>query len=736
MQKSFAKSIVFVLLLFLSPKLFADSSALLAVKAAESLLARLIPVKYQQHFQFEKITSAIDVFELEDINGRLIIRGNNANSMAVGLNHYLKYYCNTSVSWYKADSLYLPAQLPSVPQKVRQQARCKNRFFLNYCTFGYTMPWWQWDDWQWFIDWMALNGINMPLAITGQEAVWYRVWKKYGLTDAQIRGYFTGPAFLPWHRMANLDHWDGPLPQSWLSSQLKLQQKIVARERELGMKPILPAFAGHVPELLKTKFPKAKITSLGEWAEFDKKYQSYFLDPFDPLYNAIQKEFLKEQTTLFGTDHIYGTDPFNEVTPPSWESSYLASVSKNTYSSLKAADPAAQWLQMTWIFYFQRENWTNPRIKAYLKAVPQDKMILLDYYCDSTEVWKQTDKFFGQPYIWCYLGNFGGNTMLAGNLKQVEERMENAFINGGKNMWGVGSTLEGFDMNPVIYEYVLEKAWSAGPTDTDKWIANWAARRHGAASDSIVRAWNVLNNEVYIKNAALGQSPLTNARPSLTGHGEWPTNPEIPYDNKSLLKAWRLMLNSDTLTATARFDLINIGRQALGNYFNVLRDRFTAAYNSKNLDSMKLNGDAMLHVIDDMDTLLATHSSFLLGRWINQARAMGINPEERNYYEANARRILTTWGARGGVLTDYASRNWAGLMKSYYHRRWEMFINDVTEAVKSGKAYEDKAFEQKSFDFEWEWTTRHDKFVNKPVGDALQISKYLYQKYATAIGAN
>ncbi|RYF46495.1 MAG: hypothetical protein EOO38_14005, partial [Cytophagaceae bacterium] len=140
-------------------------------------------------------------------------------------------------------------------QKVRQLARCKNRFFLNYCTFGYSMPWWQWNDWQWFIDWMALNGINTPLAITGQEAVWYRVWKKFGLTDAQIRGYFTGPAFLPWHRMANLDHWDGPLPQSWISSQLKLQQKIVARERELGMAPVLPAFAGHVPQLLKTKFP-------------------------------------------------------------------------------------------------------------------------------------------------------------------------------------------------------------------------------------------------------------------------------------------------------------------------------------------------------------------------------------------------------------------------------------------------------------------------------------------------
>ena len=38
---------------------------------------------------------------------------------------------------------------------------------LNYCTFGYTMPWWTWQDWERFIDWMALNGITTPLAATG-----------------------------------------------------------------------------------------------------------------------------------------------------------------------------------------------------------------------------------------------------------------------------------------------------------------------------------------------------------------------------------------------------------------------------------------------------------------------------------------------------------------------------------------------------------------------------------------
>ena len=704
--------------------------------AAGQLVKRLFPKAVGQ-FVFEQLPAVndSDIYELESKDGKIIIRGTNANSMAVGLNHYLKYYCKVSVSWYKDDKVILPAQLPVIPGKITQTARCKNRFFLNYCTFGYTMPWWKWNDWQWFIDWMALNGINMPLAITGQEAVWYNVWKKLGLSDTEIRSYLTGPAYLPWHRMANIDHWDGPLPMSWINGQLKLQQQIVSRERELGMKPVLPAFSGHVPALLKSKHPTAKITSLGEWSGFPEKYRSNFLDPFDPLFNQIQKEFLAEQTRLFGTDHIYGTDPFNEVTPPSWEPAYLASVSKAIYSSMQESDQQAQWLQMSWIFYFQRNNWTNPRIEAFLKAIPQDKMILLDYYCDKTEVWKMTDKFFGQPYLWCYLGNFGSNTMLTGDLNVTESRMENAFKNGGKNLWGIGSTLEGFGVNPVIYEYVFEKAWSNGPVNTSKWVDDWAARRRGKEDKNTAWAWDILDKKILIQTGVLGQGTLTNARPSLTGNGDWPANPKIDYDNRNLLKVWQLLnAPSDTrLPDVYQYDMVNLGRQVLGNYFNVVRDRFTDAFNKHDMQALAANGKEMMSVIHDMDALLATNSSFLLGKWINDARDMGVNKAEKDYFERDARTIIATWGQQGSVLTDYANRNLSGLMNDYYGKRWEMFVTDVTKAAQTNKRFDQTAFDSKSNEFEWNWSQKHNSFPAVPVGSSLQVSRKLYEKYAAAI---
>ena len=234
------------------------------ISQAQALAERLSP-RLAQKVQFQKlctIHNLVDVFTLESKGDKVVIGGNNANSMAVGLNRYLNRYCKTTVSWYADIPIFLPSTLPDIPAKETVEARVPQRFFLNYCTFGYTMPFWGWHDWERFIDWMALNGVNMPLAITGQEAVWYNVWTKMGMSDEEVRSYFTGPVYLPWHRMANIDAWCGPLPKEWLDGQAELQKKIVDRERALNMRPVLPAFAGHVPRKLKEMYPNADIKAL------------------------------------------------------------------------------------------------------------------------------------------------------------------------------------------------------------------------------------------------------------------------------------------------------------------------------------------------------------------------------------------------------------------------------------------------------------------------------------------
>lgn len=700
------------------------------------LIKRILPA-HTAAFKAEELQNVPgekETFELECRNGIIILRGNTNSALSSALGYYLRYYCNTSVSWYASDPVVVPRSLPLFTGKVHKEARCSKRFFLNYCTFGYTMPWWKWKDWERLIDWMALNGINMPLAITGQEAVWYNVWKQIGLSDEEIRSYFTGPAHLPWHRMSNLDHWQGPLPLSWIENQAILQKQILRRERELGMKPVLPAFAGHVPGLLRKKFPRAKISKLSEWGGFEDKYRSFFLDPFDSLFPEIQHAFLKEQTRMFGTDHIYGTDPFNEVKPPSLEPSYLASVAKTIYSSLSAVDSSATWLMMSWIFYFEKDIWTNERIRAFVKEVPQDKLMLLDYYCENTEVWKMTESFYKQPYVWCYLGNFGGNTMLAGNLSETEKRMEYAFANGGAGLTGVGSTLEGLDVNPFMYEYVFEKVWSNGPVDWRTWIEKWAERRSGKENKNAVAAWKLLADSVYAFPARLAQTTLTNARPSFTGHGNWTTDPEINYSNRLLFQVWEeLIAGYSSRNNAYDYDLVNTGRQVLGNYFQVLRDSFSDSYQKKDIRSAKVYGKQMLALLKDLDELLSTQHSFLLGKWLNDAKTFGKPAAEKKYFEENARVIITTWGTRGQSLNDYASRNWAGLTTGYYYERWKMFVNQVTLAMEKNKQFDEKAFLRDVTDFEIKWTKKTDFFNPVTTGNSIDAARKLAGKYKSLI---
>jgi alpha-N-acetylglucosaminidase len=130
---------------------------------------------------------------------------------------------------------------------------------------GYTTAFWEWSRWEREIDWMAMNGINFPLAFVGQEYVWQQVFAQLGMNATAVReSWFSNAAFLPWNRMGNINNWAGPLTSDFINAQVLLQkqvcswfvlllfcfstmrgEQILARERSFGMKPILPGFAGH-----------------------------------------------------------------------------------------------------------------------------------------------------------------------------------------------------------------------------------------------------------------------------------------------------------------------------------------------------------------------------------------------------------------------------------------------------------------------------------------------------------
>ena len=699
------------------------------VQQAQQLAARISP-RLAQKVEFHKIPSTADRFSLESRGNKVVIGGNNANSMAVGLNRYLNRYCLTTVSWYADVPVDLPDVLPDVPVNEQVEARVGQRFFLNYCTYGYSMPFWQWNDWERFIDWMALNGINMPLAITGQEAVWYNVWTKLGMTDEQTRAYFTGPAYLPWHRMGNIDAWCGPLPKEWLEGQVSLQRQILARERALNMRPVLPAFAGHVPAKLRELFPTADIKALNPWDEFEPPYRTFFLNSDDPLFERIQKLFLDEQTRMFGTDHIYGIDPFNEMDPPSFEPEYLRRTAKHIYQSLADADPEAEWLQMAWFLYYQRKDYTPERARAMLTGVPQGKMTLLDYYCEYKEMWRDLDGFFGQPFVWCYLGNFGGNSIIEGNVKKAGEKLEQALAEAGKNLVGIGSTLEGLEVQQFPYEYIFEKAWNFGKTDLQ--VVNELADRHaGTVSPAARDAWDIIFNHMLDIKPSTFCGPLPCSYPMYLKEHK---RSAVRCKPDQLLDAWSALLRQTRVATDAMtIDLVWTGRQLIGDLFYFEKQELDSAVVHRDLDKAIAQIRVMDGIISDLDTLNAAQPFCTLGKWIEQARGLGQTPEVKDYYEMNARRLITTWG---GDLNDYACRNWSGLLMDYYAKRWEIYCDEALHAIIYDRPFDDAARRRLTDRFQDEWPVSTAPVKQAaPPADVLQFSRHLHTKYAARLEA-
>ncbi len=116
---------------------------------------------------------------------------------------------------YRSSRSRLKSPLRSVPHAYHATTPYRLRYFFNYSTFSYSMAWWDWSDWQRMIDWMALKGINMPLAVTGQEAIWRDVLKEIRIQQRPGREVHRRSGLSPVGRwMGNIDGLGGPLPDS------------------------------------------------------------------------------------------------------------------------------------------------------------------------------------------------------------------------------------------------------------------------------------------------------------------------------------------------------------------------------------------------------------------------------------------------------------------------------------------------------------------------------------------
>ena len=99
------------------------------------------------------------------------------------------------------------------------------------------------------------------------------------------------------------------------------------------------------------------------------------------------------------------------------------------------------------------------------------------------------------------------------------------------------------------------------------------------------------------------------------------------------------------------YDLVDITRQVLANYAQVLHQNIINAHQSSNQQAFEKSTKQFLTLIDDQDYLLSSIESLTLGNWLAEARSVATSKEEADLFEFNARTQITTWSFKNFQLT-------------------------------------------------------------------------------------
>lgn len=678
-------------------------------------------------FVIERLKGEKDFFELDQKGNKVVVRGNNYVSIATGINWYLKYYAGINLSWngMQAD---LPEVLPPVLKKERHETDLKLRYDFNYCTFSYSMAFWDWKRWEQEIDWMALHGINLPLAMVGTDVVWKNVLEELGYTREEINAFIAGPGFQAWWLMNNLEGWGGPNPDSWYERQEELQKRILKRMREYGIEPVLPGYSGMVPHNAKDRLG-LNVADPGRWNGYPRPA---FLQPTDPQFERIAALYYREMTRLYGKASYYSMDPFHEGGNTSEVD--LEAAGKAIWKAMKQANPRAAWVVQAW--------GANPRPQM-IRNLPAGDMVVLDLFSESrpqwgdpASSWYRKEGFGQHDWLFCMLLNYGGNVGLHGKMAHLIEEFYKAKDSSfGKTLKGVGMTMEGIENNPVMYELLCELPWREQRFSKDEWLEGYLKARYGKSDSQVSQAWMLLSNTIYNCPAASTQQgtheSILCARPSWKAYqvSSWSEMSDY-YDPADVIRAAGMMVDAAERfrgNNNFEYDLVDIVRQAVAEKGRLMYRVLVDAYKAGDRELFKLSSDRFLRLILMQDRLLATRPEFKVGRWLESARNLGSTEEEKDWYEWNARVQITTWGNRvaadDGGLHDYAHREWNGLLRDFYYLRWKTWLDEQLKSFEGGQP--------KAIDFyalEEPWTLKHNSYASEAEGNPVDIACEIYRE--------
>ncbi len=712
------------------------------IEEVYGIIERTLGEKYKSWFTLELapnpyVGHSYDYYELSNTETGICVKGNTGVSLATGINYYLKQYCMVHISQV-GKQVKMPEQVVFLDKKVVRETKTKVRYAYNYCTFSYSMAFFGEKEWREELDWLALNGVNLVLDITAQEEVFRRFLLGIGYCHEEIKKFIAGPAYYAWAYMSNLFGFGGPVHDSWFEERTELTRKNQLIMRKLGIQPVLQGYSGIVPVDIAKYDKEVEVIPQGTWCSFQrpsmlKTTSKSFLEYATKFYEA-QKEVYGEVT------NYYATDPFHEGGIIGDMSA--RQIAKEVLQAMLSSNKNSVWLIQSW------EGNPSSELLEGIAEVTNGKehALILDLYAEKLPHYKDGAKenscygykseFSNTPWVFCMLNNFGGRLGLHGHLDNLLHDVPYVFGHCN-SIVGIGITPEASANNPILYDFFFDCIWQENAEqelkelNLEQWLIGYIRRRYGIQSQAAKEAWDILLKTVYLaefnQRGQGAPESIVNARPDfvIQAASAW-GNAIISYPITELEKAVTLLLedyNKMYDKETYLYDVATILQQILSNKAWICHKELVTAYHSKQMADFEAKANQFLAIIDKMEVVTSTNTYYLLGRWIEQAKALAKNADDcsKRLYEWNAKMLITTWGAYAqsetGKLHDYSNRQWSGLIGDFYKKRWMNWIQDRVKELKG----ETDNVHRNWFEWEWDWVRQNTDYPIEPKKTDLKM---------------
>lgn len=638
-------------------------------KEIYNFITRLTNETYASTFKVIKIDNndPYDYYKMYCKDNKIIVEATSGVAFATAFNYYLNNYCSVYIGFITRNGI-LPIVPPMFNEVIENKSKFLYRYFLNYCTFGYSFAYFKKNDFEHLLDVIFLNGYNLVLNPVGQEAVWHRLLLKLGYSKEEAKAFLVPLPFMPWFNMMNMSSEEYDYN---FEDRINLARFINNRLYAFGASPMKVGYAGMVPNDYSTRFKDSLVKNQGLWCGYDRPeillYNDCKYDEIASLFYKIQDELLD-----FKDSHFYSIDPFHEGGIK--DGINITEFGIHNYNQMHKHDSKAVWAFQGW--------GDNPDIEM-LKGLNKEDVLVINLKADKIDL--------GYPYIFGCVNNYGGKNLLRGNIKQIIEKSYESNI-------GVGMLPEGVENSEILFDLFSFISVNSSKVNIEEFI-NYYIKNHFYKNTSNIKDYlNILANDIYINE---DQNPMFesgfNATPSLTvdRHLGCSTH-AIDIYPLALFNASIKILNefdNNTNNDSYIFELIDTIRQLNANYSWHLVYNIQKSYFNKDLSLLSKNKELFLELFDLQIKLLSCHKNYTLTYYLRNV--------DNDIDLMFAKRLINSWADINYTLelNDYAMREYSELLENYNLPRWNKFLSLVEDAIKNNKELVDYDYIKDSIKF-------------------------------------